>query len=109
MSAVYLDTHIAIALYAGLADELSRGAKLALDSGDLLLSPMAVLASALNASFGVAVCRIPFALVAMEAIDVDWTTDLFDRLIVAQAIANSNAKLITRDRLIRHKYPQAVW
>jgi PIN domain nuclease of toxin-antitoxin system len=47
--------------------------------------------------------------VALEAIDVDWTTDPFDRLIVAQAIANSNAKLITRDRLIRKNYPQAVW
>jgi len=35
--------------------------------------------------------------------------DPFDRLIVAQAMANHGAYLITRDRLIRHHYRGAVW
>jgi PIN domain nuclease of toxin-antitoxin system len=105
----------------------SREAKRHLESDDLLISPMVLLEfsylfrqkkiggdaktmfTALNTSFGVELCWFPFASVAHEALNLDWTLDPFDRLIVAQAQVNHQAKLITRDRLIRQNYENAVW
>ena len=127
MSVAYLDTHVAVFLHDGLIEEFSSEAKRQLEANDLLISPMVLLEfaylfkrrkigvepkalfTALNASFGVALCQFPFASVAHEALDVGWTEDPFDRLIVAQARANHQAKLITRDRLIRQKYANSVW
>ena len=127
MSAIYLDTHVAIYLHDGLTEELSSEAKRRIDDSDLLISPMVVLEfkylfvrkkvsvdpksllAALAATFGVGVCALPFASVVFESLDLDWTTDPFDRLIVGHAAANRMAPLITRDRLIRHHYPGAVW
>ena len=37
-----------------------------------------------------------------------WVRDPFDRLIVAQAIANE-APLVTKDEKIRRHYRRAVW
>ncbi|CAC9532590.1 hypothetical protein BHECKSOX_1240 [Bathymodiolus heckerae thiotrophic gill symbiont] len=43
-----------------------------------------------------------------SAIKVDWTRDVFDRLIVAQAMADK-AELITKDGNILKHYNKAVW
>lgn len=127
MSVAYIDTHVAVYLHDGLTDELSNDAGRQIEANDLLLSPMALLEidylfrrkrikvgaaamfATLNTSFGVALCQFPFAQVAHEALSVAWTMDPFDRLIVAQASANHGAMLITRDRLIRRNYLNAVW
>jgi len=53
-------------------------------------------------------CPFPFASVAHEALDIDWTQDSFDRLIVAQAWVNHEAKLNARDRLIRRNHGNAI-
>lgn len=45
----------------------------------------------------------------MEALNLDWVSDPFDRIIVANAKINNEATLITRDRLIRKHCAQAVW
>ncbi len=127
MSVAYLDTHVAVFLHDGLVEELSAEARRQIEANDLLISPMALLEldylfqrgrigvdatsimTALNASFGVSLCQWPFAAVVLESLKVTWTSDLFDRLIVGQAIANRNAMLITRDRLIRQSYARAIW
>ena len=127
MSIAYLDTHAAVFLHDGLLEEFSSEAKRQLEANDLLISPMVLLEfsylfkrkkigvdakalfTALNTTFGVALCPFPFAGVAHEALDMEWTQDPFDRLIVAQAQVNHEAKLITRDRLIRRHYGNAVW
>ena len=127
MSVAYLDTHIAVYLHDGLLEELSSEAKKQIEANDLLISPMVwlefdylfqrkriavdaqTLFSVLCASFGVALCQLPFPLVVLESLKHTWTTDPFDRLIVAQAGANNAAMLITRDRLIRQNYARAVW
>lgn len=127
MSTAYLDTHAAVFLHAGLLKELSKEAKRQVEANDLLISPMVFLEfdylfrrkkiafdakemfADLNETFGVALCSCPFATVAREALSITWTTDPFDRLIVAQASANHQAHLITRDRLIRKNYPGARW
>ncbi|MDE3197868.1 MAG: PIN domain-containing protein [Acidobacteriota bacterium] len=127
MSVAYLDTHVAVFLHAGAVEELSREAARQIESNDLLVSPMVFLEleylrerRAINADartiladlstdFGVALCQISLARVARESIDLDWVRDPFDRLIVANARANGNAVLITRDRLIRRHYPRSAW
>ena len=127
MSIAYLDTHVAVFLHDGLLEEFSSEAKRQLEANDLLISPMVLLEfsylfkrkrigldakaifTALNTTFGVGLCPFPFAGIAHEALDMDWTQDPFDRLIVAQAMVNHQAKLITRDRLIRRNYVNAVW
>jgi PIN domain nuclease of toxin-antitoxin system len=127
VSVAYLDTHVAVFLHDGLTEDLSIEAKRLLEANDLLISPMVFLEfdylykrkkvgvgaralfTTLNAAFGVAICRFPFAAIAQEAIDIGWTMDPFDRLIVAHAIANQGSVLITKDRLIRRNYQNARW
>jgi PIN domain nuclease of toxin-antitoxin system len=127
LSFVYLDTHIAADLYAGRLRDLTADAKRHIEKSDLLISPMVFLElgylyqlnrvregprkvlAGLIATFGVSVCQIPFAAVTDHAVDIGWTNDPFDRVIVAQAIANNNAKLITRDGLMREHYSGAIW
>ena len=127
MNVAYLDTHVAVYLHDGLIDELGSAAKRQIEANDLLISPMVFLEfdylfrrkrigvdamamfAALNTGFGVAICQFPFAAIAFEAIGIEWTADPFDRLIVANASVNHRAMLITRDRLIRQHYHNAVW
>jgi PIN domain nuclease of toxin-antitoxin system len=127
VSIAYLDTHVAVFLHDGLIEELSIEAKRLIDANELLISPMVLLEfdylfrrkriavgakalfATLNIGFGIGLCPFPFARIADEAVDLNWTTDPFDRLIVAHAIANHGASLITRDRLIRRHYNNAVW
>ena len=127
MSVAYLDTHVAVFLHAGAVDELSNDAKRRIEASDLLISPMVFLEleylrereaiaadvptilADLSSDFGVSLCQLPLASVAKQAMDLNWVRDPFDRLIVANARANGNAPLITKDRLIRRHYARAVW
>jgi PIN domain nuclease of toxin-antitoxin system len=124
---VYLDTHVAVWLHAGAVEHLSPNAKREIEQNELLISPMVflefqylyerkrvavkpdLLYAYLNATFGISLCSLPFPAVAREATTVHWTHDPFDRIIVAQALANSQERLITADRRIRHHYDRAVW
>ncbi len=127
VSVVYLDTHAAVFLHDGLIEEFGIEAKRQMEANDLAISPMVLmefddlfrrkrirtgakaLFATIGASFGVALCSFPFPKIAHEALGITWTMDPFDRLIVAHARANRGASLITRDRLIRQNYPEAVW
>lgn len=127
MSFAYLDTHIAVYLYDGLIDKFTRAAKREIEASDLLISPLVLLEleylhkrkrigilpreiyHAIHVDFGVRMCGLPFAKLVDSALDIDWTNDPFDRIIVAQAKANRDSPLITKDELIREKYPQSVW
>ena len=123
---IYLDTHVAAWLYAGQPGSLSNTAMREISNESLLISPMVLLelqllfeigrakdpaskvAEHLARDLGVAVCDHPFPLVAASAMEVNWTRDPFDRLIVAQAAAN-DAPLLTKDaRILRH-YKRAIW
>jgi PIN domain nuclease of toxin-antitoxin system len=127
VSFAYLDTHAAVFLHDGLIEEFGIEARRQLEANDLLISPMVLLEfdylfqrrritvgaralfATLNASFGVNLCDFPFSGVANTALDIQWTNDPFDRLIVAHAQANNTSVLITRDRVIRKNYAAAVW
>ena len=122
----YLDTHVAIWLHDGLVERLSAAARKAIEANDLLISPMVMLEfqylrerkrirvepaelfAYLNATFGIGLCTFPFPAVAQQALALNWTSDPFDRIIVAQAAA-SRAALISADAQIRRHYERTVW
>lgn len=62
----------------------------------------------LRRDFAITVCRLPLNRVVAKSLDLSWTRDPFDRLIVAQAIAASG-QLITKDQRIHANFPGALW
>jgi PIN domain nuclease of toxin-antitoxin system len=75
--------------------------------GRLAATPHAVIAE-LKRRIGLAVQNRPLEAIVEQAHDLEWTRDMFDRLIVAQATLDG-AALVTTDRAIRRHYPRAVW
>ena len=127
MAAVaYLDTHVAAWLFAGDVTRLSAAARVAIEEDDLLVSPAVVLelqylyetkrvadnaalvVEDLRHRLSLRVCDLPFPDVARRALAFSWTRDPFDRLIIAQA-AIRDAKLVTKDRVLRRRYRASVW
>ncbi len=122
----YLDTHVVAWLFAGDAARLSPAARTAVEADDLLISPAVVLelqylyetkrvadsadvvVNDLQHRVMLRVCDLPFPDVARHALTLSWTRDPFDRLIVAQA-AIREARLITKDRILRKRYSASVW
>lgn len=122
----YLDTHVLVRLYLGQIDKLSPAARDTIERSELRVSPAAVLEleflheirrlkpaaldlmAALSAEIGVRVCDLPFSHVVNEALSEKWGRDPFDRLIVAQAKANSSP-LVSKDETLRAHYPLTVW
>jgi PIN domain nuclease of toxin-antitoxin system len=123
----YLDTQVAAWLYGGRTRRLSAEAKRQVENSNVLLSPMAFLEiqylydrkriniepvpllAYLTATIGATLCNFPFPAIALAALTIGWTSDPFDRLIVAHAIANHEAPLITADQNILENYRNAVW
>lgn len=123
---IQLDTHIVCWLHDGMANQISPTARQALNSDTLSISPMVELElhylheigrlqtpptdmlHALHTDLGLSVSQTSFALVASKAAGIDWTRDAFDRLIVAQAIADK-ARLVSADAKIRAHFEGALW
>jgi PIN domain nuclease of toxin-antitoxin system len=123
----YLDTNVAIFLHSGNVAQLTRRATEQIESADLLVSAMVMLElemlyekgaikyaasqilSDLNQQIGLTVCQFPMATVISAALGVKWTREPGDRIIVANAIANNEAPLVTSDRRIHERYPNAIW
>jgi PIN domain nuclease of toxin-antitoxin system len=123
----YLDTNIVIWLEAGLTERISAKAQQRIETSDLLISPMVLLELQflhevgklktrmepvlvhLGQAIGLSVCQLPMAATITAALELHWTRDPFDRLIVGNAAANNMAALITSDERIRVTYPNAVW
>jgi PIN domain nuclease of toxin-antitoxin system len=121
----YLDTHAALWLCTGEV-RLSPRALEYVERDDLLVSPVVLLEmrmlqeigrvnigpgewmAILHRDFGVAVCRLPLQRVVSASLDLPWTRDPFDRLIVAQTIT-ANGRLITKDQRIQKNFQAAVW
>lgn len=123
----YLDTHVAVWLYAGDIKRISQAARREMDrSKSLLLSAATVLelellheigrirvrsseiTATLYKDLGIRVCSVSFDKVAFEAADVKWTREPFDRMIVANAQLQK-AALVTKDAAILTHFRQAVW
>jgi PIN domain nuclease of toxin-antitoxin system len=124
----YLDTNVVIRLEAGLRDQISAAAERIIENASqLLISPIVLLElemlyelarlkyganqifANLSQRIGVQICQLPMALTVASSLDVKWTREPGDRLIVANAIANRKSPLVTSDRKILENYPEAVW
>ncbi len=123
----YLDTNAVVWLTQKKLRGLGKESLRLLKRADLLVSPMVLLEleylydlrrtlfrsrdlqRKLQQELGVAICRLPFNDIVETALDESWTTDPFDRIIVAQAKTNGFAPLITADTHIAANYPKAVW
>ena len=122
---LYLDTHVVAWLYEGRIKRLSQEARRAIERTDtLLVSPMVELElsyllkrgrvkspeilSDLSGRIGLGLCDLPFAAVTQEALKIGWTEDVFDRLIVAQAMVR-NSSLVSADEVILERYSNAIW
>ncbi len=123
----YLDTNVVVWLANGKLRKLSKDAERIIKQADLLVSPMVLLEleylfdlgriklrsrevqSKVERELGVQTCDLSFKSVAATAIDEGWTTDPFDRLIVAHAKANGFASLVSADEEFPKHYPRTVW
>lgn len=125
---IHLDTQVALWLYYRLDRQISRAAKAQLARArNLRLSPLVVVEIEILIEIGrvklktadlllhdlqerldLELSDASAAAVAEAACRFAWTRDPFDRLIVANAMADG-ATLITADRVILRHFDQAVW
>jgi PIN domain nuclease of toxin-antitoxin system len=123
---IYLDTHVVVWLYAGEIKKLSRQAKELINGHDVFISPIVVLelqylfetqritvrakevVSDLLERIGLKMCDVNFNTIVSCGLDISWTRDPFDRIIVANAAVNKNV-LLTKDQNILDNYEKALW
>jgi PIN domain nuclease of toxin-antitoxin system len=122
-----LDANIAIFLHSRSVDRLTSRATEQIERADLLVSAMVMLElemlyekgtikytasqilSDLNQQIALSVRQFPMAVVMRSTLRVKWTRKPGDRIIVANAIANNEAPLVTSDRRINDQHPNAIW
>jgi len=117
---IYLDTHVVAWLYAGRVDlltphdeELRISPAVALEIEYLyethrIAVAARVVVQSLTAQVGLRVCDLPFPAIIESALDLRWTRDPFDRMIVGHA-ALAGSIILTKDRVIRKHYRKATW
>ena len=121
----FIDTHIAVWLYEGRLDLLSRRAKKILEENEIYISPFVLLEleylyeikrikvkgkkiiDHLSEKIGLKIDNIGFEDVVLAALQEKWTRDPFDRIIVSQA-KKRRAVLISRDEKIQNKYARSI-
>ncbi|MGI8841713.1 MAG: type II toxin-antitoxin system VapC family toxin [Caulobacteraceae bacterium] len=123
---IHLDTHVIIWLSSGRRDRLSARAKALIGRDQCQISPMVMLeletlfergkidrdasipVNYLVDGIGLTISDSPLLTIVDRARSFAWTRDPFDRLIVANAMAD-HVRLVTADRLILEKFADAVW
>jgi len=123
---IYLDTHVVVWLYTGQVEKLSGQAKELINENDIYISEIVRLElqylheikritdksdeilSDLSNRVGLKVCDKSFNSIVGKALELSWTRDPFDRMIVANATLNGSI-LVTRDQSILRNYEKAKW
>jgi PIN domain nuclease of toxin-antitoxin system len=125
---IHLDTHVAVWLAIRKPETLSSDARRVLErSRRLVISPFvlleadrlaelgrrpippaAMLLSLLNETWPLEISQTTASAIVDHATTFAWTRDPFDRLIVANAMADG-ARLVTADEKIRANFKDAVW
>ncbi len=123
---IFLDTHVVAFLAGNQVHKIPRKCQQLIEQESLWVCPVILLElnylyktnrikqteqtifSFLKNMIGLQQSQTPIDNLIYAATSLEWTRDLFDRLIVADCIANG-AKLITKDTLILEHYSGAVW
>jgi PIN domain nuclease of toxin-antitoxin system len=123
----YLDTNVVYRLTTGAMNLISERARQQMERTDLLVSAIVLLelemlheigklrvgANKILAEFsqriGLSVCQFSMSAIVASSLAIKWTREPGDRLIVANALANNEAPLISSDRHIREHYPNTIW
>ena len=125
-SLVFLDTHIAVWLYAGLIEKISDTAKQAIENNDLMISPLVrlelqylfeigrvtvkpdTIVKNLFAAIGLRVSETPLQQIIEKAMKINWTRDVFDRMLSAETMVTGGG-FITADKNIKSNLKLAIW
>jgi PIN domain nuclease of toxin-antitoxin system len=123
---ILLDTHLLVWLYAGELRRIPQSVQRRLNREQLALSPFAqlelgylyevgkvtipaaVVVEELSARLELVLADVPAASICKAALDVTWTRDPFDRLLVAHATV-TGLSLVTKDEMLRQHLPLAWW
>lgn len=123
---IYLDTHVVVWLYTGEINRLSENAVKMINKHEIIISPIVGLELQylfeiqritdeskeiifdLSDRIGLKVCDKNFNVIINESLDIVWTRDPFDRIIVANASLNHDF-LVTKDQTILNNYEGAIW
>lgn len=123
---IFLDTHVVIWLHAKLLDKLSSDAIQQIEDNEILITQMVrlemqylfeigrikvtpeAIIKDLNKTIGLKISQMKVEQVFDHAIDYQWTRDVFDRLITAEAEA-MGVTLVTKDKKILANYEKAIW
>jgi len=123
---IYLDTHAAVWLYTDKIEKFPTETLNLIENNPIRISPMVLLelgylheigrvqdtgktvVSSLKETLDLSLCDLDYLKVINVALELTWTRDPFDRIIVAQSAVNQST-LVTKDTVIRDHYPQAFW
>lgn len=123
---IYLDTHIVVWFYANDKQRFSASMQALMNQHDWYISPIVrlelqhlheigrinptadTIIADLVQHVGLTICAKPFNDVIANAIQLSWTRDPFDRILVAHA-GLGNDILVTADHNIHANYPHARW
>lgn len=122
---IYLDTHVLVWIYQDV-NKLPKKSLQLIENNDLQYSPLVKLElqylyeinriknspeqilQYLYSNIGLKESNKAFGEIIEYSMGIDWTRDVFDRLIVALAMAD-DAQLMTKDTTILTHFNQAVW
>jgi PIN domain nuclease of toxin-antitoxin system len=123
---ILIDTHVVLWLYAGEIGRIPTAVQQRIDDEDLRFSPVTALElaylhqvgrvtvppesilSELALMLGLSEVDESISRICFAARDLDWTRDLFDRLVSAHSLL-SGLDLVTKDRTIRENLSSAWW
>ena len=123
---IYIDTHIAVWLFAGLTERFKASAERHLEDNNLRASAMVLLelqylheigrlkvsgqevVEDLQTRVGLTIPDTPLPVIARAASKLSWTRDPFDRLIAGESIS-TGIPLLTKDETIREHFDLAIW
>ncbi len=123
---IFLDTHVVAWLYAGLLEKINQPVQLLLNREETTISPIVrlelqylyeigrvtvpagAILDDLGDRIGLQTWSGDFTRVIGHALDLSWTRDPFDRLIVANA-GLSSAMLVSKDQRLHEYYQHTTW
>jgi PIN domain nuclease of toxin-antitoxin system len=123
---IYLDTHAVVWLYVGLADKFNQPIRDLMNEQDIAISPVvrlelqflfeihrvrddaSTIVTDLADRIGLIIGEENFSTLISRALEISWTRDPFDRIIVANASLDDRI-LVSKDQRILDHYPFARW